>query len=57
MIDSYKIQKKKLLAIYGLRNMIVVNTDTVLMICDKNEEQNIKKLLKEVEDKSGDKFS
>lgn len=49
--------EKKLLAIYGLRNMIVVNTDTVLMICDKNEEQNIKKLLKEVEDKSGDKFS
>lgn len=40
--------------ISGLRDYIVVDTDDVLMICPRSEEQNIKKYIDEVKYNSGD---
>ena len=43
--------------ISGLRDYIVVDTEDVLMICPRSEEQNIKKYIDEVKFNQGDKFS
>lgn len=45
----------KVAVINGLRDYIVVDTDDVLMICPRSEEQNIKKYIDEVKFQSGDK--
>ena len=45
----------KIAVINGLRDYIVVDTDDVLMICPRAEEQNIKKFIDEVKFQSGDK--
>ena len=39
---------KKLVVIQGLENFIVVDTEDVLLICNKDEEQRIKKNLPEI---------
>ena len=41
--------------ISGLKEYIVVDTDDVLMICPRSEEQNIKKFIDEVKFHNGDK--
>jgi len=41
--------------ISGLKEYIVVDTDDVLMICPRAEEQNIKKFIDEVKYKNGEK--
>ncbi|MGE5558953.1 MAG: mannose-1-phosphate guanylyltransferase [Bacillota bacterium] len=38
----------KLVATLGLRNLIIVNTDDVILICDKNRDQEIKKLINKI---------
>jgi len=43
---------KRLLALLGLENLIIVDTDDVTLICPKNKAQDIKKLLKEVKEKN-----
>jgi mannose-1-phosphate guanylyltransferase len=48
---------KQLLAIQGLDNFIVVNTDDVLLICHKNSEQKIKELVKNLEVSDPKKFT
>lgn len=48
-----KNEEKKLIAIHGLKNFIVINTKDVLMICDMQEEQEIKKLVSDVENHFG----
>ena len=45
----------KVAVINGLRDYIVVDTDDVLMICPRSEEQNIKKYIDEVKFNNGDK--
>ena len=45
----------KIAVIKGLRDYIVVDTEDVLMICPRSEEQNIKKFIDEVKFQSGDK--
>lgn len=42
--------------ISGLKEYIVVDTDDVLMICPRSEEQNIKKYIDEVKFHTGEKY-
>jgi mannose-1-phosphate guanylyltransferase len=45
--------KQKLVAVMGMRDAIVVNTDDAILICDKGSEQEIKKLVKRLESMEG----
>lgn len=49
------LPKGKIAVINGLRDYIVVDTDDVLLICPRGEEQNIKKYIDEVKFNNGDK--
>ncbi len=49
------LPKDKVGVISGLKDYIVVDTDDVLMICPRNEEQNIRKYIDEVKFNLGDK--
>ncbi|MBP3424742.1 MAG: mannose-1-phosphate guanylyltransferase [Alistipes sp.] len=51
------LPQNKVAIINGLRDYIVVDTEDVLMICPRSEEQNIKKYIDEVKFNQGDKFS
>jgi mannose-1-phosphate guanylyltransferase len=42
---------KKVVTTLGVSGLIIVETDDVLMVCNKDQAQNIKKLLKEVSNK------
>ncbi len=46
----------KLAVIEGLDEFIVIDTDDVLMICPKENEQNIKKFIDTARFTKGDKF-
>jgi mannose-1-phosphate guanylyltransferase len=48
------LPQDKIAVINGLRDYIVVDTDDVLMICPRSEEQNIKKYIDEVKFNNGD---
>ncbi len=50
------LPKEKIAVISGLKEYIVVDTEDVLMICPRSEEQNIKKFIDEVKFNKGDKF-
>ena len=50
------VPDKKLVVIQGLENYIVVDTDDVLLICSKDEEQRIKEFTHDIKMKKGDKF-
>lgn len=50
------LPKDKVAIINGLRDYIVVDTEDVLLICPRNDEQNIKKYIDEVKYKTGDKY-
>ena len=50
------LPKDKVAVISGLKEYIVVDTDDVLMICPRSEEQNIKKFIDEVKFNNGDKL-
>ena len=49
------LPKGKVAVINGLSDYIVVDTDDVLLICPRGEEQNIKKYIDEVKYNTGDK--
>lgn len=49
------LPKDKIAVISGLKEYIVVDTEDVLMICPRAEEQNIKKFIDEVKFHKGDK--
>lgn len=51
------LPKDKVAIISGLRDYIVVDTDDVLMICPRSEEQNLKKYIDDIKFNQGDKFS
>lgn len=46
----------KIVILKGLHDFIVVDTPTAMMICPKNEEQNVKEIVADIKDKFGDKF-
>lgn len=48
--------RDKLMVVEGLDGYIVVDTDDVLMICPRENEQNIKKYIEEVKFSKGEKF-
>ena len=50
------LPKDKIAVISGLKEYIVVDTDDVLMICPRSEEQNIKKFIDEVKFQKGDQY-
>lgn len=49
------LPKDKIAVINGLKEYIVVDTDDVLMICPRSDEQSIKKYIDEVKYNTGDK--
>ena len=49
------LPQDKVAVISGLKEYIVVDTDDVLLICPRKEEQNIKKFIDEVKFHKGDK--
>ena len=49
------LPREKIAVISGLKEYIVVDTDDMLMICPRSEEQNIKKYIDEVKFHNGDK--
>lgn len=50
------LPKQKVAIVSGLRDYIVVDTDDVLMICPRSEEQNIKQYIDDVKFNLGDKY-
>lgn len=48
--------KDKLAIIQGLENFIVVQTENVLLICPKDDEQQVRNLVNDVKLKKGEKF-
>ncbi|HTN46148.1 MAG TPA: mannose-1-phosphate guanylyltransferase [Flavipsychrobacter sp.] len=51
-----KAPKDKLVVTQGLEKMIVIDTPDVLLICERNREQQIKEYVAEVKRNKGDKF-
>lgn len=49
------LPKDKVAVVSGLKDYIIVDTDDVLMICPKDEEQNIKSFIEDVKYVTGDK--
>ncbi len=45
--------KEKLVTLVGMKDVIVVNTEDAILICDKGSEQKIKKLVKRMEGENG----
>ena len=50
------IPKDKLAVILGLDNYIVVESDNVLLICPKDDEQQVRNLVNDVKIKKGEKY-
>ncbi len=46
----------KLVVLQGIENFIIVDTDDVLLICQKDKEQHIKEYVAEIKRTKGDKF-
>ena len=47
--------KDKLIVTHGLNDFIVVENENMLLICKKENEQNIKTIVKDIGEKYGDK--
>jgi mannose-1-phosphate guanylyltransferase len=54
--NIFNISKEKIAVIQGLKDFIVVDSDDVLLIVRKDDEQNIKKYLDDVKKKTKDKY-
>lgn len=50
------VPQKKLVVIQGLENFIVVDTEDVLLICNKDEEQRIKEFTRDIKMNKGEKY-
>ncbi len=48
--------REQLVVAYGLEEYIVVQSEDILLICPRGEEQRIKQFVKEVQIKTGDKY-
>ncbi len=51
-----KVPNDKLLVVQGLEQFIVIDTPDVLLICERNREQQIKEYVAEVKRNKGDKY-
>jgi mannose-1-phosphate guanylyltransferase len=54
--NVFNIEPGKIAVIQGLKDYIVVDSDNVLLIVKKDEEQNIKQYLEDVKNSTDDKF-
>jgi mannose-1-phosphate guanylyltransferase len=54
--NIFNIAEGKIAVVQGLKDFIVVDSDDVLLIVKKEEEQNIKNYLEDVKKATGDKF-
>ncbi len=54
ILDSYS--DKKLIALLGVKNLIIIETPDVLLIADKNCDQKIKEIVEELKRKKKSKF-
>ena len=50
------VPKDKLVVIQGLKDYIIVESDSILLICKKEDEQQIRNFVKDVRISKGDKF-
>lgn len=51
-----KSSKEKLVVVQGLHNYIIVDTEKVLLICERSKEQEIKNYVAEIKKQYGDKY-
>ncbi|MEO0310890.1 MAG: Alginate biosynthesis protein AlgA [Bacteroidota bacterium] len=51
------ISKDKLALIQGMENFIIVDTENVLLICRKDDEQQVRNMVNEVKIKKGEKYT
>jgi mannose-1-phosphate guanylyltransferase len=54
--NIFNISRGKIAVVQGLKDFIVVDSDDVLLIVKKDEEQNIKNFLEDVRNATGEKF-
>ena len=50
------VPKDKLVVLQGLDDYIVVESDSILLVCKKSDEQQIRQFVNDVKLKRGDKF-
>ena len=50
------ISKDKLVVVEGLHDYIVVESDDIILICKKQDEQRIRDFVNDVKSKKGEKF-
>ena len=50
--DCYLHSEKKLLVSLGLKDLIIINTDDATLVAEKNQSENIKKLVRELQIKN-----
>ncbi|MCO6494259.1 MAG: mannose-1-phosphate guanylyltransferase [Bacteroidetes bacterium] len=50
-------EKEKVVVVNGLKNMMVINTEDALLICELNREQEVKLIVNEIKNRYKDKFS
>lgn len=50
------LPSKKLVILQGLHDYIVVESDNILLVCEKSQEQQIKQFVADVKQKKGEKF-
>ena len=50
------VPNNKLVVVQGLEDFIIVDTEDVLLICNKEEEQRIKEFTHDIKMRKGDKF-
>jgi len=48
--------EKKIVACLGLNDMVVVDTDDVLLICPKSKSQDVKKLVEKLKEEGLEKY-
>ncbi len=51
-----KVPKKKLVVLQGLEEFIVVESDDILLVCKRKDEQMIKQIVQDVQMKKGDDY-
>ncbi|MFZ5552271.1 MAG: mannose-1-phosphate guanylyltransferase [Bacteroidota bacterium] len=55
--NMISVPKNKMVVIQGLDDYIVVESDNILLICKKRDEQKIKQFVNDIKTEKGDKFS
>jgi mannose-1-phosphate guanylyltransferase len=57
LVNKAETLGNKIIAIKSVKDLIIVDTPDVLLICDKNQEQEVKQIATDIKIKFNDKFS